>query len=98
MPPRKAWRIWSAPDVEGNQSYELSYNNIETPILEVTTATIVDAIRDLKENQNEMIVTFKQLLENMIAIFKPTTSATVQRASATQDKHAPKPNNDSFLT
>lgn len=51
----------------GNYSNELSHNNIEAPIPKVTTSTIVEAKRDLKENQNKMI-----------DIFKPTTSATIQ--------------------
>ena len=97
MAPRKVRRSRSAPqDVEGDHSPEPSHNNVGTPILEVTIAHLIEAMKDLQENQNKVAAAVKQLQENMIV--KPNTPATGQGASATQGVRAPESNVGSVLT
>ena len=60
MPPRRARRNQSAPnDVEGTHSPEPSPNNLGMPISKITMATVVEAIKELQANQNEVVATVK---------------------------------------
>ena len=61
-------------------------------------ANQIGVVAAVKEFQDNMIATAKQLQGNMDATFKPTTLVNRQGASATQERHTPKWNNESFLT
>lgn len=61
MSPRRAHKTQSAPqDAKGNHYLKIRHNNAQTSIPKITIATSVQAIQDLKENQNKLIATVKQ--------------------------------------